>query len=75
MFSFDIWTLLRRCSVRNSKFFGSSLLFLGSEHFSAKHVLKSSAFSLKSIANLLSWNTGGMHGIFLSFKNVFNIDQ
>ena len=75
MFSFDIWTLLGHISVRNSKFFGSSLLYFGSEHCSAKNVLKSSAFSLKSITNLLSRNTGGMHRIFLSFKNVFNIDQ
>ena len=75
MLSFDIWTLLRRFSVRNSKFFGSLLLFFGSEHYSAKNVLKSLAFPLKFIANLLSWNTAGLHGIFLSFKNVFNIDH
>ena len=75
VFSFDIWTLLRRFSVRNSKLFGSSLLVFSSEYWSAKNVLKSSAFSLKSIKNLLLWNTGGMHGIFLSFKNVFNVDQ
>ena len=75
MFSFNIWTLLRRFSARNSKLFGSSLLLFGSEHCSAKNVLKSSAFSLKLITNLLLWNTGVMHGIFLSFKNIFNIDQ
>ena len=38
-------------------------------------LLKGSAFSLKSIMHSLSWNTGGMHGIFLSFKNVFSIDH
>ena len=74
-FSFDIWTLLRRFSVRNSTVFGSSLLFFGSEQCSAKNVLKSLAFSLKSITNFLLSNTGGMHRIFLSFKNIFNIDQ
>ena len=57
------------------QFFGSSLLFFGSEHCSGKNVFKSSAFSLKSITNLSLWNTGRMHGILLSFKNVFNIDQ
>ena len=74
MFSSDTWALLRRFSVRNRNFSGTSLLFFGSEHCSAKSVLKSSVFSLKSITNLLIWNTGGIHGIFLSFKNVSNID-
>ena len=68
MFSFDIWTLLRRLSVRNSKFFGTSLLFFGSKHCSAENALKSSAFSLESITISLSWNTGGMHGIFCHLK-------
>ena len=53
---FDIWTLLRRFSLRNSN-------------------IKKFSFFSKSITNLLSWSTGGIHGIFLSFKNVFNIDQ
>ena len=73
--SFEIRTLLRRFSVRNDKLFGSSLFFVDNEHCSAKHILESSAFSLKSVTNLLSWHTGGMQGIFLSFINVFNIDQ
>ena len=42
MLSFDFRTL----------FFWSLLLFSGGEHFSAKNVLKSSAFSLKSETNL-----------------------
>ena len=75
IFLFDIWTLVRCFSVRNSKFFSSSLSFFGSEHCSGKNVFKSSAFSLKSITNLSLWNTGRMHGIFLSFKNVLNIYQ
>ena len=41
MFTLHIWTFLRRFLVRNSKFFGSSLLCFGSEHCSAKNVLKS----------------------------------
>ena len=75
MFSFYIWTSLKRFLLRNSKFFGNSLFFFDSEHCSVKNVLKSSAFSPKSKPNLLSWNVGGMHKIFLSFKDVFNIDQ
>lgn len=73
--SFEIRTLLRRFSVRNDKLFGSSLFFVDNEHCSAKHILKSSAFSLKSVTNLLPWHTEGMQGIFLSFINVFSIDQ
>ena len=73
MFSFDNWTLLRRFSVRN--FLVARYYFLAVNIALQKNVLKSSAFSLKSITNLLLWNTGGMHGIFLSFKNIFNIDQ
>ena len=45
MFTLHIWTFLRRFLVRNSKFFGSSLLCFGSEHCSAKNVLKVSFFS------------------------------
>ena len=71
---FVIWTLLTRFSVRNGKHFGSSLLFFGSEHSSAK-VAKISAFPLKLITNLMSRNTARMHRMFLSFRNVFNIDQ
>ena len=40
-----------------------------------KKELKSSAFPLKSVINLLSWNKGGIHGIFLSFRHLFKIDQ
>ena len=37
--------------------------------------LKSSVFSLKSVINLLSWNNGVKHGIFLSFRYLFKIGQ
>ena len=37
--------------------------------------LKTSAFRLKSVINLLSWKIGGITGVFLLFKNVFNMDQ
>ena len=36
---------------------------------------KISAFPLKLITNLMSRNTARMHRMFLSFRNVFNIDQ
>ena len=35
-------------------------------------LLNKSAFSLKSVMNLFSRKRGGMQGIFLLFKNVFN---
>ena len=34
-----------------------------------------SALYLKSVINLLSWKIGGINGIFLLLKNVFNMDQ
>ena len=34
-----------------------------------------SAFSLKFLMNLLSWDNGGIQRVFLLFKNVLNIDQ
>ena len=40
-----------------------------------KRVLKSSAFSLKFVINLFSWNRGGIQGIFLLFRKVFKMDQ
>ena len=40
-----------------------------------KKEMKSSAFSLKLVINLESWNNGGIHGIFLSFRHLFKIDQ
>ena len=54
---------------------GNSRSFLAKEHWSAKKLLKTLDFSLKSVANL-SWCSGGeMQGIFLLFRKVLNIDQ
>ena len=41
----------------------------------AKKELKSSAFSLKSVMNLLSRKIGGMQGSFLPVKKLFKIEQ
>ena len=40
-----------------------------------KQVLNILAFHLKSMVNLFSCSNGGIQGIFLLFRNVFNIDQ
>ena len=44
-------------------------------HCLEKWELKISAFSLKPVINLLSWEIGRITGIFLLFKNVFNMKQ
>ena len=54
---------------------GSLLLSLTREHCLVKKSLKSSAFSLKSMINLPLCNSGGIQGIFLLFRKVFNIGQ
>ena len=64
----------RDLSAKRSKLVGSSLGFVINEHWLAKKELKSSALSLKSVKNLLSWKSGGMQGIFLTVK-LFKIDQ
>ena len=53
----------------------SLLLLSEREHCLVKKSLKSSAYSIKSMTNLPLCNRGGMQGIFLLFRNVFNIDQ
>ena len=45
------------------------------EHCFAKELLNISAFCLKFVMTLSSCNNGGMQGIFLSFKNVFDINR
>ena len=57
------------------KVVGRSLKVFSREHCFAKKVLIISAFLLKSIINLFSCSNGGIQGIFLSFRNVFNTDQ
>ena len=65
----------RDLSVKLSQLVGSTLVFVFNEHWLAKKELKSSAFSLKSVMNLLSWKIGGMQGTFLPVKRLFRIDQ
>ena len=54
---------------------GSSLLLLSIEHWLAKKLLKILALSLKSVTNLSRSSSGGIQGIFVLFRKVFNIDQ
>ena len=65
----------RDLSVKLSQLVGSTLVFVINEHWLAKKELKSSAFSLKLVMNLLSWKIGGMQGTFLPVKRLFKIDQ
>ena len=65
----------RVLSVKVSQLAGSTLVFVINEHWLGKNELKNSAFSLKSVMNLLSWKIGRMQGTFLSVKRVFKIDQ
>ena len=51
------------------------LLLITVVHSLEKWELNISVFCVKSVINLLSWETGGIVGIFLLFKNVFNMDQ
>ena len=57
------------------KVVGRSLQVLIREHCFAKKVLNISAFLLKSMINLFSCSNGEIRGIFLLFRNIFNIDQ
>ena len=57
------------------KIVGRTLLVFIREHCFAKKALNISAFLLKSMINLFSCSNGGIQGIFLLFRNVFNIDQ
>ena len=54
---------------------GSSLLFVAIEHWSTEKLLKILTFSLKSVTNLSWCISGRVQGIFLLFRQVFNIDQ
>ena len=59
--------------VLNSKV-GSWLLLITGVHWEAKYELKSSAFSSKFETNLSPTRIGGIMGIFLLTKNLFQID-
>ena len=54
---------------------GILLLLIKGVHCLEKRELKISAFCLKSVIYLLSWKIGGITGIFLMFKNIFNMDK
>ena len=76
MMSFDIWKIIRCFSGKNSKFFGSSLLFFGSEHCFAKKCGKKFSFFSKinnEFIIMKYWGNAGNR--FLSFRNVLNIDK
>ena len=64
----DLHVFLRRTE-------GSLLLLLTREYCFEKKSLRSSAFSWKSMMSLPLCRRGGIQGIFLLFRNVFNIDQ
>ena len=38
-------------------------------------IISDDEWNNKYVMNLFSWKRGGMQGILLLFKNVFNIDQ
>ena len=50
---------------------GTLLLLINDRHCLEKWELKISTFCLKSVISLLSWEIGGITGVFLLFKNVF----
>ena len=50
----------------------NALWFAVNEHCFEKKELKVSLFSFKSVIKLLSWKSGGIQGIFVPFKRVFN---
>ena len=54
---------------------GTLLLFSITEHCYAKYLLNILLSSLKSLANLSSWYSGGMHRIFLLLRNILSKDQ
>ena len=59
--------------VSFTKLSGRALLLVNKVHWFAKEVLKNSAFSLKFVKNLFSWNKGGMQEILLLFRKAFKI--
>ena len=72
---FTSFSIDKRWSVRKWSREGSLLSFLIKEHCFAKKELKSSAFCLKSVTNLLFWNNGGITGVLRLFRKIFNRAQ
>ena len=77
---FRISSLVKRIVDSDSWVFfvkvaGRSLQVFIREHCFPKKVLNISAFLLMSMKNLFSYSNGGIQGIFLLCRNIFNIDQ
>lgn len=62
---FDNFMFDKLLSIKKSSLGGNLLSFNIKKHRFVKKELKSSNFSLKSVAKLFSWNDGGISGIFL----------
>ena len=65
----------KQFSVVKWRLRGSSLLLLIKEHCLAKKELKNSAIFLNSVRYSFQWKRGGMSGIFLLFKILFDNAQ
>ena len=72
---FTNFTIDKRLSVWKWSRGRHLLSFLIKENCFAKKELKSSAFSLKSLTNLLWWNNGEMTGNLRLFRKIFNRAQ
>ena len=70
MLVYTNFTVDKRLVVKKWNRGGGYFLIKG--HYFAKKELKSSAFFLKSVANLLLWNNGGITGILRLFREFFN---
>ena len=66
------FTVDKRLSVSKWSRVGSLLSFLIKERCFAKNELKSLAFSLKLVTNLLLWNHGGITGTLRLFRKTFD---
>ena len=72
---FTNFSIDKAWSVRKWSREGSLLSFLVKEHCFVKNELKSSAFCLKLVTNLLLWNNGGITGVLRLFRKIFNRAQ
>ena len=84
LFKSNFWIILNTSSLDNLIFDkylsvmwsleGTLLSLLNREHFLAKNKWNSLAFLKKIVANSFLWNKGGIMGIFLLLREVFNRD-
>ena len=65
------WSDNKCCEICNVFLFFSFLV----KRLVRKKVLKSSAFALKFVINLFSWNSGGIQGISSLFRKIFKMDR